>query len=98
MASTIGVLHLLHSPASALLVQGTFVFAFSILTEAALSFLGAGVPPTSPNWGNMIASALEYMQNSAWLILAPGLCIVLTVLSLQVATDCASHSIRGCAG
>jgi len=81
------VVHLLPNLISPLLVQGTFVFAFSILTEAALSFLGAGVPPTSPTWGNMIASAQEYMQNADWLILAPGLCIVLTVLSLQVVGD-----------
>ena len=70
-----------------MLVQGTFVFAYAILTEAALSFLGAGVPPTSPTWGNMIASAQEYMQTAFWLILAPGLCIVLTVLSFQVVGD-----------
>ena len=81
------VVHLLPNLASPLLVQGTFVFAFSILTEAALSFLGAGVPPTSPTWGNMIASAQEYMQNASWLILAPGLCIVLTVLALQAVGD-----------
>jgi len=82
----IGV-HLLPNLLSPLLVQGTFVFAFSILTEAALSFLGAGVPPTSPSWGNMIAGAQEYMQGAAWLILAPGLCIVFTVLSLQMVGD-----------
>ena len=79
--------HLLPNLLSPLLVQGTFVFAYAILTEAALSFLGAGVPPTSPTWGNMIASAQEYMQTAFWLILAPGLCIVLTVLSLQVVGD-----------
>jgi peptide/nickel transport system permease protein len=81
------VVHLLPNLVSPLLVQGTFVFAFSILTEAALSFLGAGVPPTSPTWGNMIAAAQEYMQNAAWLILAPGVCIVLTVLALQAVGD-----------
>jgi peptide/nickel transport system permease protein len=81
------LVHLLPNLLSPLLVQGTFVFAFSILTEAALSFLGAGVPPTSPTWGNMIAQAQEYMQNADWLILAPGLCIVLTVLSLQAVGD-----------
>lgn len=79
--------HLLPNLLSPLLVQGTFVFAYAILTEAALSFLGAGVPPTSPTWGNMIASAQEYMQTAFWLILAPGLCIVLTVLSFQVVGD-----------
>jgi peptide/nickel transport system permease protein len=79
--------HLLPNLISPLLVQGTFIFAFAILTEAALSFLGAGVPPTNPTWGNMIASAQQYMQQAQWLILAPGLCIVLTVLSLQMVGD-----------
>ncbi len=79
--------HLLPNLISPLLVQGTFIFAFSILTEAGLSFLGAGVPPTNPTWGNMIASAQQYMDQAQWLILAPGLCIALTVLSLQMVGD-----------
>ncbi len=79
--------HLLPNLISPLLVQGTFIFAFSILTEAGLSFLGAGVPPTNPTWGNMIASAQQYMDQAPWLIFAPGLCIALTVLSLQMLGD-----------
>ena len=79
--------HLLPNLVSPLLVQGTFIFAASILTEAALSFLGAGVPPSSPTWGNMVASAQQYMQRAEWLILAPGLCIVATVLALQMVGD-----------
>jgi peptide/nickel transport system permease protein len=79
--------HLLPNLLSPLLVQGTFIFAASILAEAALSFLGAGVPPTIPSWGNMIAGAQQYMQQAAWLILAPGLCILFTVLSLQMVGD-----------
>ena len=79
--------HLLPNLASPLMVQGTFIFAFAILTEAALSFLGAGVPPSSATWGNMIASAQQYMQKAEWLILAPGLCLVLTVLALQMVGD-----------
>jgi peptide/nickel transport system permease protein len=81
------LVHLLPNLVSPLLVQGTFLFAAAILTEAALSFLGAGVPPTIPTWGNMIASAQQYMQMASWLILAPGFCIVLTVLSLQMVGD-----------
>lgn len=81
------LVHLLPNLVSPLLVQGTFLFAAAILTEAALSFLGAGVPPTIPTWGNMIASAQQYMQMASWLILAPGLCIVLTVLALQMVGD-----------
>lgn len=79
--------HLLPNLISPLLVQGTFIFAASILTEAALSFLGAGVPPTIPSWGNMIAGAQQYMQQATWLTLAPGFCILLTVLSLQMVGD-----------
>ncbi len=79
--------HLLPNLASALIVQGTFVFGYAILTEAALSFLGTGVPPTTPTWGNMIAGAQQYMNQADWLILAPGLAIVFTVLSLQIVGD-----------
>jgi peptide/nickel transport system permease protein len=81
------MVHLLPNLLSPLLVQCTFLFAAAILTEAGLSFLGAGIPPTSPTWGNMIAGAQQYMDQAQWLILAPGLCIVLTVLSLQMVGD-----------
>ena len=81
------LVHLLPNLVSPLIVQGTFIFATAILTEAALSFLGAGVPPTTPTWGNMIAGAQQYMSQADWLILAPGLAIVLTVLSLQIVGD-----------
>ena len=79
--------HLLPNLASALIVQGTFIFGSAILTEAALSFLGAGVPPTTPTWGNMMAGAQPYMGQADWLILVPGLAIVLVVLSLQMLGD-----------
>jgi peptide/nickel transport system permease protein len=79
--------HLLPNLTSPLIVQATFIFGSSILTEAALSFLGTGVPPTTPTWGNMIASAQQYMQQADWLILAPGVAIVLVVLSLQILGD-----------
>lgn len=79
--------HLLPNLVSPLLVQCTFLFAASILTEAGLSFLGAGVPPSSPTWGNMIAGSQQYMDQAQWLFLAPGLCIVLTALGLQMVGD-----------
>jgi peptide/nickel transport system permease protein len=80
-------MHLLPNLLSALIVQGTFIFGSAILTEAALSFLGTGVPPTMVTWGNMIANAEQYMQQADWLILAPGGAIVLVVLSLQILGD-----------
>ncbi len=81
------LVHLLPNLLSALIVQGTFIFGYAILTEAALSFLGTGVPPTTPTWGNMIATAQQYMGQADWLILVPGGAIVLVVLSLQVLGD-----------
>jgi peptide/nickel transport system permease protein len=81
------LVHLLPNMLSPIVVQATFVFAYAILTEAALSFLGVGIPPTVPSWGNMIASAQAVMQQAPWLVLVPGIAIALTVVSLQVVGD-----------
>jgi peptide/nickel transport system permease protein len=81
------LVHVLPNLISPIIVQATFIFAFAILTEAALSFLGVGVPPTTPTWGNMIAGAQQYFRQADWLILFPGFAIVLTVLSLQMVGD-----------
>jgi peptide/nickel transport system permease protein len=81
------LVHLLPNMVSPIVVQATFVFAYAILTEAALSFLGVGIPPTVPSWGNMIASAQAVMQQAPWLVLVPGIAIALTVVSLQVVGD-----------
>jgi peptide/nickel transport system permease protein len=81
------LVHILPNLLSPLIVQATFVFAYVILTEAALSFLGVGIPPTSPTWGNMIASAQQGMHQAPWLIMAPGIAIALTVVSLQIVGD-----------
>jgi len=81
------LVHVLPNLVSPIIVQATFIFAFAILTEAALSFLGVGVPPTTPTWGNMIAGAQQYFRQADWLILFPGFAIVLTVLSLQMVGD-----------
>ncbi len=79
--------HILPNLVSPLVVQATFIFAAAILTEAALSFLGAGIPPTTPSWGNMIAGAQQYFDQAQWLILTPGIAILLTVLALQIVGD-----------
>jgi peptide/nickel transport system permease protein len=83
----ITIVHVLPNLVSPLLVQGTFVFAAAVLTEAALSFLGAGIPPPTPSWGNMIAGAQQYIDQAVWLIFAPGGAILLTVLALQILGD-----------
>jgi peptide/nickel transport system permease protein len=88
-ASTARILsvHLLPNIASPVLVQATFIFAYAVLAEAGLSFLGAGVPPETPTWGTMIASGQQYADDAFWLVLFPGLAIVFVALSLQVVGD-----------
>jgi peptide/nickel transport system permease protein len=79
--------HILLNVASPILVQATFIFAYAVLAEAGLSFLGAGVPPEVPTWGTMIASGQQYADDAFWVVLFPGLAIVLAALSLQLIGD-----------
>ncbi len=79
--------HILPNLMSPVLVQLTFIFAYAILAEAGLSFLGVGVPPDIPTWGTMIAGSLEYSDRAIWTLLYPGLAIVLTAVSLQMLGD-----------
>lgn len=79
--------HVLLNLASPILVQATFVFASAMLAEASLSFLGVGVSTDMPTWGTMLASGREFMDNAPWLMVFPGLAIVLSVLSLQLLGD-----------
>jgi peptide/nickel transport system permease protein len=75
---------LLPNIASTLLVFFPIVMANAILLEAALSFLGAGVQPPSPSWGTMIADGLDSLISAPHQTLAPGIMLVLTVLSINV--------------
>ncbi|MGE8590485.1 MAG: ABC transporter permease, partial [Alcaligenes sp.] len=70
-----------------ILVQGTFIFAYAILAEAGLSFLGVGVSPDIPTWGTMINAGQQYMGSADWIMVFPGIAIVLSVLSLQLVGD-----------
>ena len=79
--------HILLNIASPILVQATFIFAYAVLAEAGLSFLGAGVPAETPTWGTMIASGQQYADQAFWLVLFPGLAIVLCAMSLQLVGD-----------
>lgn len=79
--------HILPSTVAPLIVQGTFICASAILTEAGLSFLGAGTPPEIPTWGNMIASSRLYLQLAPWTIFAPGICLALVVLAVNLVGD-----------
>lgn len=72
---------------SPIIVQGTFIFAKSILAEAALSFLGVGVEPSIPTWGNMLQEAQIYITMAPWFSIFPGIFIVITVLALNILGD-----------
>jgi peptide/nickel transport system permease protein len=78
---------LLPNVVSTVLVFFTLIIASNILTEAGLSFLGAGVRPPNPSWGNLIASGEQQIQTAPWLSLVPGIAIVVTVLSLNIFGD-----------
>ncbi len=88
-APTVRILwrHVLPNLVSPITVQGTFIFAYAILAEAALSFLGVGVPPEIPTWGTMVAGSQAYAHQALWIVLFPGLAIIVTALSLQVLGD-----------
>jgi peptide/nickel transport system permease protein len=79
--------HILPNLMSPVLVQASFIFAYAILAEAALSFLGVGVPPEIPTWGTMVAGSQQYAHQALWIVLFPGLAIILTALSLQLVGD-----------
>jgi peptide/nickel transport system permease protein len=78
---------LLPNIASSVLVFFALIIANNILTEAGLSFLGAGVQPPNPSWGTLIADGQDRIQTAPWLAIVPGIAIVLTVLSLNIFGD-----------
>jgi peptide/nickel transport system permease protein len=79
--------HILPNCLAPLLVQGTFIFAYAILAEAILGFLGVGVPPYVPSWGNVIASGKNVIREAFWVSLFPGLALTLAGLSLNLLGD-----------
>ncbi len=73
--------------AAPLIVQATLGFSSAILDAAALGFLGLGAQPPTPEWGSMLASALEFIQSAWWVVTLPGLAILVTVLAFNLAGD-----------
>lgn len=72
---------------SPLIVQCTFVIALAIISESSLSFLGAGVPPETPSWGNMLRDGQKLIQRAWWMAIFPGIALVATVLTLNIVGD-----------
>ena len=70
-----------------LMVQATYICGSAVILEALLSFLGAGTPPEIPSWGNMIAEGRVYFQFKSWLILFPGICLAIMVLTVNILGD-----------
>ncbi len=85
--SRILIRHILPNCLAPVIVQSTFIFAESVLAEAALSFLGVGVPPYIPSWGTIITAGRMFMQTAPWITIFPGVAIVITVLGLNLLGD-----------
>jgi len=81
------VKHVLPNCLGPLIVQLTFIFAYAILAEAALSFLGIGPPPPAPSWGNIIAEGRDYSVEAWWVMLFPGLAISVAALGMNLLGD-----------
>ncbi len=79
--------HVVPNSLAPLIVQSTFVLGVAILSEAGLSFVGAGIQPPTPSWGNMLADAKRYLFVAPWMSYFPGLFIVFGVLGLNLLGD-----------
>ncbi len=79
--------HILPNVLPSTVVVATFAMATAIISEAALSFLGLGVPPKIPTWGGMLADSRAYISTAWWMALFPGLCIFATVLGINLLGD-----------
>jgi peptide/nickel transport system permease protein len=79
--------HILPNTISPIIVQSTLMLGFAIMLESGLSFLGFGIQPPTPSWGNLLSNAQQHMTNHPWLAIFPGLMIFLTVISINYIGD-----------
>jgi peptide/nickel transport system permease protein len=79
--------HILPNIVGPILVEGSLRVGHAILAEAALSFLGLGVPPPAPSWGAMLLGAQPYFRSAPWVAIFPGLAITITVLGFNLVGD-----------
>ena len=83
----IALLHVFPNCVAPIIIQGTMIFAYSILSEASLSFLGVGIPPEVPSWGNILSGGKVFLRRASWISLFPGLTIALCVLGINMLGD-----------
>ena len=83
----IALRHILPNITAPLIVQATLAIAAAVIAEASLSFLGLGQQPPAPSWGSMLNTAKNYVDNSPWMAISPGLSIFLLVLSFNLLGD-----------
>ncbi len=81
------VRHVIPNALAPVIVQGTFTFAYAILGEAALSFVGLGTPPPAPSLGNILADARPVLRDAPWMIAFPSLALSVTILGLNLFGD-----------
>jgi peptide/nickel transport system permease protein len=79
--------HILPNSMAPLIVQLSFLFAYAVLSEATLSFLGLGAAPPTPTWGNIMAEGRQYIREAPWIITIPGGALAMTVLALNLLGD-----------
>jgi peptide/nickel transport system permease protein len=79
--------HIMPNALAPLIVQLSFLFAYAVLSEATLSFLGLGAVPPTPTWGNIMAEGRQYMTDAPWIITIPGIWLMITVLGLNMLGD-----------
>ena len=81
------VRHIVPNVVAPLLVQGAWIAGIAILSEAGLSFIGAGTPPPTPSWGNMLADGRAFIYHGYWLTVFPGIAIMIAVLGVNLLGD-----------
>lgn len=79
--------HVFPGTVPVLIVQETFIFAYAVLAEAGISFVGAGVQPPDASWGNILSDSTSLLREAPWTVIYPGVAIMLTVLSLNLIGD-----------
>lgn len=79
--------HILPNAVAPMIVQLSFLFAYAVLSEATLSFLGVGAVPPTPTWGNIMSEGRDFLREAPWIITIPGIVLMITVMGLNLLGD-----------